>query len=101
MAGQRTPAAGAITHVEGGRVGQVTLTEKPTGCTVILLPANTVGAVDQRGGAPGTIETDLLRPENMVSIVNGFVLTGGSAFGLESVTGVRRFLEEQNVGYPA
>jgi L-aminopeptidase/D-esterase-like protein len=66
---------------------------------VILFPPNTVGAVDQRGGAPGTAETDVLRPENTVSVVHAIVLSGGSAFGLDARTGVMKFLEEQRIGF--
>ncbi len=94
-------AAKGITAVAGIRVGQVTLSTRPTGCTVVLTPPNTVGAVDERGGAPGTVETDLLRPENTVAVVNAIVLSGGSAFGLDTRTGVVKYLAEQHVGYPA
>lgn len=100
---EQTPAsspAGSITDVPGIRVGHHTLTERPTGCTVILTPPNTVGAVDQRGGAPGTAETNLLAPENMVEMVNAIVLSGGSAYGLSARDGVMQFLEEQKTGYP-
>jgi len=85
--------------VPGIRVGHHTLTERPTGCTVILAPPNTVGGVDQRGGAPGTAETNLLAPENMVEMVNAIVLSGGSAYGLASRDGVMTYLREQKVGY--
>ncbi|GMV23834.1 MAG: hypothetical protein AMXMBFR57_37830 [Acidimicrobiia bacterium] len=90
---------GAITDVRGIQVGHHTLTERPTGCTVVLAPAGTVGAVDQRGGAPGTAETNLLAPENMVDIVNAVSLSGGSAFGLDARQGVMRFLAERKIGY--
>jgi L-aminopeptidase/D-esterase-like protein len=92
--------AGRITDVPGIRVGHHTLTERPTGCTVILAPPNTVGAVDQRGGAPGTRETNLLAPENTVSVVHAIVLSGGSAFGLATADGVMTYLAEQKIGYP-
>jgi L-aminopeptidase/D-esterase-like protein len=91
--------SGSITDVPGIRVGHHTLTERPTGCTVILAPPNTVGGVDQRGGAPGTAETNLLAPENMVEMVNAIVLSGGSAYGLASRDGVMTYLREQKVGY--
>lgn len=94
------PEPSGITAVPGIRVGHYTRTERPTGCTVVLTPPNTVGAVAQRGGAPGTVETDLLRPENTVSVVHGVLLTGGSAFGLDARTGVMKYLEEQKVGFP-
>ena len=95
----QTPA-GRITDVPGIRVGHHTLSERPTGCTVILAPPNTVGAVDQRGGAPGTRETNLLAPENTVSVVHAIVLSGGSAFGLATADGVMKYLAEQKIGYP-
>jgi L-aminopeptidase/D-esterase-like protein len=68
---------------------------------VILVDGDAVGGVSQRGGAPGTRETDLLNPLNMVDKVNAVVLTGGSAFGLEAATGTVRWLEEHNIGWPA
>jgi len=93
-------SATGITAVPGIKVGHHTLTERPTGCTVILAPPDTVGAVDERGGAPGTRETDLLRPENTVSVVHAIVLTGGSAFGLATADGVMKYLESQKIGFP-
>lgn len=88
-----------LTDVPGIRVGHATDLLAATGCTVILCPPNTIGAVDVRGGAPGTRETDLLRPENSVQAVNAVVLAGGSAFGLNASTGVMRYLAEQGEGY--
>jgi L-aminopeptidase/D-esterase-like protein len=90
-----------LTAVPGIKVGHFTLTERPTGCTVILVDGDAVGGVSQRGGAPGTRETDLLNPLNMVDKVNAIVLAGGSAFGLEAATGTVRWLEEHNIGWPA
>ena len=69
-----------------------------TGCTVVLCEAGVVPGVDVRGGAPGTIETDLMRPGNMVNVVHAILLSGGSAFGLAAQTGVVRWLEERGVG---
>lgn len=69
-----------------------------TGTTVVLTPPGTVGAVDGRGGAPGTRETDLLEPSNSVRHVDAVVLTGGSAYGLASADGVMTWLEEQQRG---
>ena len=89
-----------LTAVEGVKVGSITLTERPTGCTVILFKDGTTGSVDQRGGAPGTRETDLLNPVNNVQIVNAIVLSGGSAFGLDAASGVMKWLDERNIGYP-
>src|SRR5678810_201175 len=77
-----------LTAVPGIRVGHFTLTERPTGCTVVLVDGEgAVGGVSQRGGAPGTRETDLLDPLNMVDRVNAVVLAGGSAFGLDAAQG--------------
>jgi len=90
-----------LTAVPGIKVGHHTLTERSTGCTVILADVDgATGGVAQRGGAPGTRETDVLDPSNMVDKVHAVVLTGGSAFGLESATGTVRWLEEHNIGWP-
>ena len=89
-----------LTAVEGVKVGHFTLSERPTGCTAILVKDGTTGSVDVRGGAPGTRETDLLNPVNNVQIVNAISLAGGSAFGLDAAQGVMRWLDERNVGYP-
>jgi L-aminopeptidase/D-esterase-like protein len=89
-----------LTAVEGVKVGSVTLSERPTGCTVILFKEGTTGSVDVRGGAPGTRETDLLNPVNNVQIVNAISLAGGSAFGLDAASGVMKWLDEKNIGYP-
>jgi L-aminopeptidase/D-esterase-like protein len=89
-----------ITDVPGIKVGQVEDREALTGCTVVLTPEGAVGGVDQRGGAPGTRETDPLRPMHIVNKVHAVVLAGGSAFGLDAATGVVRYLEEQGVGFP-
>jgi L-aminopeptidase/D-esterase-like protein len=100
--GAQTPAANpTLTAVEGIKVGHFTLAERPTGCTAILVDGDAVGGLSQRGGAPGTRETDLLDPLNMVDKVNAVVLAGGSAFGLEAATGTVRWLEEHNIGWPA
>ncbi|MBE2181925.1 MAG: P1 family peptidase [Anaerolineae bacterium] len=88
-----------LTAIEGIRAGHAQDFEAMTGCTVILCPPNTVGGVDQRGGAPGTRETDLLRPMHMVQHVHGLALAGGSAYGLATADGVMRYLEEQGIGY--
>src|ERR671931_420554 len=93
-------AATGLTAVEGLRVGHHTLTERPTGCTVILVDGDATGGVAQMGGAPGTRETDLLHPLNMVDKVNAVVLSGGSAFGLDAASGTVRWLDEHNIGYP-
>jgi L-aminopeptidase/D-esterase-like protein len=89
-----------LTDVEGLRVGHYTLTERPTGCTVVLVDGpGAPGGVAQRGAAPGTRETDLLDPLNMVDKVNAIVLAGGSAYGLDAAQGVVRYLEERKIGW--
>jgi L-aminopeptidase/D-esterase-like protein len=93
--------SGSITDVEGILVGHATDPVGITGCTVIVCPPGTVGSGEIRGGAPGTRETDLLRPGTLVQEVHAVLLSGGSAFGLAAADGVMRFLEEQGVGFDA
>ncbi len=88
-----------ITDVEGIRVGHWTDLPGLTGCTVVLCPPGTVGSCEVRGGAPGTRETDALRPGTLVDEVHAVLLTGGSAYGLAAADGVMRWLEERGVGY--
>ena len=88
----------AITDVRGIEVGHAQDDEALTGCTVIICRKGAVAGVDVRGGAPGTRETDLLNPINLVDQVHAVVLAGGSAFGLDAATGVMRYLEEHQVG---
>ena len=71
-----------------------------TGCTVILCESGAVGGVDIRGAATGTAEIDVLRPAHIADRVHAIVLAGGSAFGLEAASGVRRYLEHRGVGFP-
>ena len=92
------PYPGALTDVRGIEVGQHTLAERPTGCSVVLARSGAVGGVDVRGAAPGTRETDLLDPANLVSVVHAVLLTGGSAWGLDAAGGVMRWLEQQGIG---
>jgi L-aminopeptidase/D-esterase-like protein len=89
----------AITDVPGIRVGQRQDERSLTGCSVVLCEQGAVAGVDQRGGAPGTRETDLLRPMHLVQRVHAVLLTGGSAFGLEAAAGVVRYLEERRIGF--
>jgi L-aminopeptidase/D-esterase-like protein len=89
-----------LTDVEGLKVGHFTDSRRPTGCTVVLCEQGAVAGVDVRGGAPGTRETDLLNPVNAVQQIYGLVLSGGSSFGLDTATGVMRYLEEKKIGYP-
>jgi L-aminopeptidase/D-esterase-like protein len=88
-----------ITDVSGIEVGHAQDDEALTGCTVLLCRKGAVAGVDVRGSAPGTRETDLLNPTNLVSTVHAIVLAGGSAFGLDAASGVVRFLEEKKIGY--
>jgi L-aminopeptidase/D-esterase-like protein len=88
-----------LTAIPGIKVGQHTLSERPTGCTVVLVEAGAVAGVDVRGSAPGTMETDLLHPLSMVEKVQAIVLSGGSAFGLATATGVVQHLEEREIGF--
>ncbi len=102
-AGGRTPymqsKEGRITDIDGIKVGHFTDSRRPTGCTVILYERGAVAGVDVRGSAPGTRETDLLKPINTVDKINAVVLSGGSAFGLDTASGVMRYLEEHNFGF--
>lgn len=88
----------SITDVAGIEAGHFTEARRPTGCTVILAREGAVAGVDVRGASPGTRETDLLSPTNMVEKVHAVLLAGGSAWGLDAATGVMRWLEEQGVG---
>lgn len=85
--------------ISGLQVGHAQNLEAATGCTVVLTTDGATCGVDQRGGAPGTRETDLLRPMHLVDKVQAILLTGGSAFGLAAADGVVRWLEERNIGH--
>ncbi len=89
----------AITDVHGIEVGHAQNEEALTGCTVILCRKGAVAGVDVRGGAPGTRETDLLNPVNLVEKVHAIVLAGGSAFGLDAASGVMGYLEKNKIGF--
>ena len=88
----------SITDVPGVRVGHFTDQRRATGCTVILCEDGAVAGVDVRGAAPGTRETDLLDPQNVVEKVHAILLAGGSAFGLDAAGGVMKWLEQRGVG---
>lgn len=90
---------GAITDIPGIRVGHYTDLEGITGCTVVLCGTGAVAGVAVRGAAPGTRETDLLRPTHLVQQAHAVLLAGGSAFGLDAAGGVMRYLEEQGIGH--
>ena len=84
----------------GYRIGHASDFDRRTGCTVILPPPGTIAAVDVRGGAPGTRETGVFAPGNLVSEIHGLVFAGGSAFGLAAASGVTSWLRGQGVGFP-
>jgi L-aminopeptidase/D-esterase-like protein len=94
------PELDSVTAVPGISAGHWTNLNGPTGCTVVLCPEGAIASVDVRGGAPGTRETDALRPGNLVQQVHAVLLTGGSAYGLDAATGVMRWLEERRYGFP-
>ena len=99
MANIYRPFPGDITRVHGIRVGQAQNAQAMTGVTVVLPQAEgAVGGVSVRGAAPGTRETDLLRPGNLVERAHAVVLSGGSAYGLAAADGVMRYLEQMGVG---
>jgi L-aminopeptidase/D-esterase-like protein len=89
---------GSLTDVTGLEVGHDTHPQRPTGCTVVLARQGAVAGVDVRGAAPGTRETDLLQPANLVQQVHAVCLAGGSAWGLDAASGVMRWLEENGIG---
>jgi L-aminopeptidase/D-esterase-like protein len=94
------PQRDSIVDVPGIRVGHWTNSTAVTGCTVLLLPPEgAVAAVNVLGGAPGSRETDVLRPGNVVQSIHAVLLTGGSAFGLNAAAGAMRFLEEKSIGF--
>lgn len=88
-----------ITDIEGFKLGHAQDLVGATGCTVLICEEGASGGIDVRGGAPGTRETDLLNPMEMVDKVHAVVLSGGSAFGLDSCSGVMEYLENKNIGF--
>lgn len=86
-------------EIGGILIGHAHDLEAATGCTVIIMTQGATVGVDVRGGAPGTRETDLLDPVNLVDKVHAIILAGGSAFGLDAAAGVMQYLEEKNVGF--
>lgn len=89
----------AITDIRGIEVGHAQDDEALTGCTALLCRKGAVAGVDVRGGGPGTRETDLLNPVNLVQKVHAIVLAGGSAFGLDAASGVMKYLDEKKIGF--
>lgn len=88
-----------ITDIEGIKVGHEQNLEAATGCTVIICEEGATAGVDVRGGAPGTRETDLLDPVNLVEQIHAVMLSGGSAFGLDAASGAMQYLEENDIGF--
>ena len=98
-ANPKSTPTGTLTDVSGLKVGHFSSEKRPTGCTVVLAEGGAVAGVDVRGGAPGTRETDLLRPEMSIQQAHAVVLSGGSAYGLATADGVMRYLEEREIGF--
>ena len=88
-----------FTEIEGLDVGHAQNLAGPTGVTVIISKTGAAVGVDVRGGAPGTRETDLLNPVNLVQEAHGVFLAGGSAFGLDAAAGIMQYLEERRIGF--
>src|SRR5687767_6332269 len=97
-AAQPNPPFRGLTAVDGLKVGHHTLKERPTGCTVVIAEGGAVAGVDVRGGAPGSRETALLDPFAAAERIHAVVFSGGSSFGLDTATGVMKYLEEHGVG---
>ncbi len=95
----KTKSSTSIIDVPGIEVGQAQDDSALTGCTVILCRKGAVAGVDVRGSAPGTRETDLLNPINLVEKIHAIMLAGGSAFGLNAASGVMKYLEENKIGF--
>ncbi len=90
-----------LTAIDGIQVGHATDRDARTGCTVVICPAGATAGVDVRGAAPGTRETESIRPGRLIQKAHAILLTGGSAFGLDAAGGVVQYLEEKGVGFPA
>ena len=88
-----------FTDIDGIKVGNAEDLEAATGCTVIICEEGATAGGDVRGGSPGTRETDLLNPQNLVDKVHAVMLSGGSAFGLDAASGAMAYLEERNIGF--
>ncbi|OFI06798.1 peptidase family S58 [Clostridium acetireducens DSM 10703] len=88
-----------LLDIEGIKIGHAQNLKAATGCSVIICEEGAAAGVDVRGGAPGTRETDLLDPVNLVDKIHALVLAGGSAFGLDAASGVMNYLEERNIGF--
>ena len=87
--------------IPGFRIGHATDTSEPTGCTVIVCPEGATPGIDIRGAAPGTRETELLKPTFMIRHIHAICLSGGSAYGLRTADGVMNYLLESGIGFQA
>lgn len=88
-----------LNDIGGIKIGNAEKLKGPIGCTVVICEKGASAGVDVRGGSPGTRETDLLNPVNLVDKIHAVVLTGGSAFGLDAAGGVMQYLEERSIGF--
>lgn len=88
-----------FTNIPGIKLGHAQNMKAATGCTVVICENGATAGVDVRGGSPGTRETDLLNPMNLVDKVHAVFLSGGSAFGLDAASGMMQYLEERNIGF--
>lgn len=88
-----------FTDISGIKLGHMQDVDAGTGCSVVICENGATAGVDVRGGSPATRETDLLNPVNMINQIHAVVLSGGSAFGLDSCSGVMKYLEENNIGF--
>lgn len=88
-----------ISEIKGIKIGHAQNREGATGCTVIICEKGAWAGVDQRGGAPATRETDLLKPMNKVEQIHALMLSGGSAYGLDACSGAMKYLEEKGIGF--
>lgn len=89
----------SFNSIEGIRIGNAQNFDGQTGCTVLICEKGAPAGVDVRGGSPGTRETDLLNPVNLVDRIHAVMLSGGSAFGLDAASGAMQYLEERNIGF--
>jgi L-aminopeptidase/D-esterase-like protein len=89
----------AFTDIDEIKVGHAHNVNAGTGCTVVICEKGATAGIDVRGGAPGTRESDLLNPVNLVEKIHAIMLAGGSAFGLDAASGAMQYLEERNIGF--
>ena len=88
-----------IQDIDGFKLGHASNFDAATGCTVLICEEGASAGVSVRGGAPGTRETDLLDPSELIQKIHAIILSGGSAFGLDAASGVMEYLESKDVGF--